>query len=95
MSDYKKDTIGLTEKQVQGMMIGGYEEGSVIELRAGRAVCLDGEVWEVRDHEMRCRGLVNATAVVSSRELRSLIRELVYNNPEKAVADYESARSPD
>jgi len=68
MDDYKK--LNLCPTDVQAMMKGVYQSGTIIKLRNGfRMVCLDGEVWEIVSCDSVYVYTLNPTNAVCDTEI--------------------------
>jgi hypothetical protein len=60
----------LSNTEIQGMMAGDWEQGTILQLSESRSlVCIDGELWELRDEEENLSAIVNPTSAVSGRVL--------------------------
>lgn len=63
-------------------MAGHWQQGTELELKESRVmVCVDGELWEIRDADGYLLGVLNPTAAVSCRELIEELDGLLKTEP--------------
>lgn len=85
----------LSSTDIQGMMAGNWTPNTEKQVTATvRAVCLDGECWELRNEDEELLGTFNPTNALTSHELYQGIRKMAQNQSHsKDGQDYSSARS--
>lgn len=71
-----ENVISLTDTEVEGMLIAGWEAGKEIAISdSHRAVCVDGEVWRIEDGQQVVKGFVRPTNCRNSTEVVEAFRK--------------------
>jgi hypothetical protein len=94
MNDIKLNKIGISGTALQGMMMGNWETGAVINLSGQISMhCLDGRVWEVRGRDNCVLGTINPTAAVTCKDLAERLLMAVESDGTQGMQYYQQSES--